>query len=315
MFADHRNPPYRTAGAVLLAILALVLGLIVAQFRGAFEPKTPLTLLASRAGLVLDPGSKVTYNGVPIGRVGAVGTDGGDPVRALVRLDIEPKYLDLLPANVQTSIQATTVFGNKYVAFTAPEHPSPQRISNSTPIDVTAVTTEFNTLFETITAITEQVDPIKLNQTLSATAQALTGLGGAFGQSLADGNTILADLNPRMPALRHDIAALADLGGRYAEAGPDLFDGLGHAARSAATFNSQRGQLDAALVAAIGFAGTGSDILERGGPYLQRGAQDLIPTSQLFDAYQGQLFCTIRNYHDVAPAFYATFGGDNGYSF
>ncbi|WP_286085586.1 MCE family protein, partial [Mycolicibacterium porcinum] len=37
----------------------------------------------------------------------------------------------------------------------------------ATPIDVTAVTTEFNTLFETITAITEQVDPIKLNQTLS----------------------------------------------------------------------------------------------------------------------------------------------------
>lgn len=176
MFADHRNPPYRTAGAALLAILALIFGLIVAQFRGAFEAKAPLTLLASRAGLVLDPGSKVTYNGVPIGRVGAVTTDGGDPVRALVRLDINPKYLDLLPANVSASIQATTVFGNKYVAFTSPEHPSTQRVSTSEPIDVTAVTTEFNSLFETITAITEQVDPIKLNQTLSATAQALTGL-------------------------------------------------------------------------------------------------------------------------------------------
>ncbi|MUM29716.1 MlaD family protein, partial [Mycolicibacterium sp. CBMA 295] len=124
MFADHRNPPYRTAGAVFSAILALALGLIVAQFQGAFEPKAPLTLLASRAGLVLDPGSKVTYNGVPIGRVATVSTDGGDPVRALVRLDIDPKYMDLLPANVQTSIAATTVFGNKYVAFTSPEHPS-----------------------------------------------------------------------------------------------------------------------------------------------------------------------------------------------
>ncbi len=229
----------------------------------------------------------MTYNGVPIGRVGAVSTDGGDPVRALVRLDIDPKYLDLLPANVQTSIQATTVFGNKYVAFTSPEHPSPQRVSSSTPIDVTAVTTEFNTLFETITAISEQVDPVKLNQTLSATAQALTGLGSAFGQSLADGNTILDDVNPRMPALRRDIAALADLGERYAAAGPDLFDGLAHAARSAGTFNSQRGHLDAALVARSASPGPVRDILERGGPYLQRGAQDLIPTSKLFDKYQG----------------------------
>ncbi|OMC31681.1 MCE-family protein MCE1A [Mycobacterium sp. GA-1841] len=314
MFADHRHPPYRTAGAVLLAVLALALGLIAAQFRGAFEAKAPLTLLAARAGLVLDPGSKVTYNGVPIGRVASVDTDGGDPVRALVRLDITPKYLALLPANVQVSIAATTVFGNKYVAFTSPKNPSPQRVSTTTPIDVTAVTTEFNSLFETITAITERIDPIKLNQTLSATAQALSGLGSEFGQSLSDGNAILDQVNPRLPALRHDIAALAELGARYAAAGPDLFDGLADAARSAATVNSQRGRLDAALIAAIGFADTGSDILERGGPYLQRGAQDLIPTSQLFDKYQGQLFCTIRNYHDVAPAFWETFGGDNGYS-
>ncbi|WP_280835432.1 MCE family protein [Mycolicibacterium frederiksbergense] len=300
---------------VFLVILAVALALIVAQFRGAFEPKAPLILLASRAGLVLDPGSKVTYNGVPIGRVAAVSTDGGNPVRAQVTLDINPKYFGLLPANVQTSIAATTVFGNKYVAFTSPEHPSSQRVSSSIPIDATAVTVEFNSLFETITAITEQVDPIKLNQTLSATAQALTGLGDAFGQSLTDGNTILADLNGRMPALRHDITGLADLGDRYSAAAPDLFDGLADATRSAATLNSRRGDLDAALIAAIGFAGTGSDILERGGPYLRRGAQDLIPTSKLFDDYQGQLFCTIRNYHDVAPAFYATFGGDNGYSF
>ncbi|OBG85264.1 MCE-family protein MCE1A [Mycobacterium sp. NS-7484] len=314
MFADHRNPPYRTAGAVLVTVLALALGLIAAQFRGAFEAKVGLTLLAARAGLVLDPGSKVTYNGVPIGRVASVSTDGADPVRALVRLDITPKYVDLLPANVQVSIAATTVFGNKYVAFTSPEHPSPQRVSSTTAIDVTAVTTEFNSLFETITAITELVDPIKLNQTLSATAQALSGMGSAFGQSLSDGNTILDQVNPRLPALRHDIAGLADLGARYAAAAPDLFDGLADAARSADTFNSQRGHLDAALIAAVGFAETGSDILERGGPYLQRGAQDLIPTSKLFDDYQGQLFCTIRNYHDVAPAFWETFGGDNGYS-
>ena len=313
MFADHHAPPYRTAGAVLLVVLTLIFGLIVAQFRGAFDPKETLTLLTARAGLVLDPGSKVTYNGVPIGRVAEVGADGAD--RAVVHLDIIPRYLELLPVNVQASIQATTVFGNKYVAFTSPEHPDPQRVSGVIPIDVTAVTTEFNSLFETITAISEQVDPIALNQTLTATAQALSGLGDAFGRSLVDGNANLDALNARMPALRHDLTALADLGTRYAGAAPDLFDGLAGAAHSAATVNARRGDIDAALVAAIGFADTGGDILDRGGPYLQRGAEDLLPTSRLFDEYQGQLFCTIRNYHDVAPDFYATFGGDNGYSF
>lgn len=299
---------------MFLVILALVLAFVGMLFRGTFEPRTQLTLLTARAGLVLDPGSKVTYNGVPIGRVAGVSTVADDGLKARVVLDVDPRYMSLLPANVETSIQATTVFGNKYVAFRSPERPSPQRVSATTPIDVSTVTTEFNSLFETITEITEQVDPIKLNQTLSATAQALTGLGDKFGESLVDGNAILDDLNTRMGPLRHDISALASLGEIYAGAAPDLFTGLDNAARSAATLNAQSGDIDAALLAAIGFAGTGSDILERGGPYLRRGAQDLIPTSKLLDDYRGMIFCTIRNYHDVAPGLKAALGGDNGYS-
>ena len=47
-------------------------GLIFMQFRGDFTPRTELTMLSSRAGLVVEPGSKVTYNGVEIGRVGRI---------------------------------------------------------------------------------------------------------------------------------------------------------------------------------------------------------------------------------------------------
>ncbi|MGH3555442.1 MAG: MlaD family protein, partial [Mycobacterium sp.] len=56
-------------GAVLLLVGALVLALVYLQFRGDFTPKTELTVVATRAGLVMEPGSKVTYNGVAIGRV------------------------------------------------------------------------------------------------------------------------------------------------------------------------------------------------------------------------------------------------------
>ncbi len=296
--------------------MALLLVLVGQSFRGAFDPKVRLTLLTARAGLVLDPGAKVTYNGVPVGRVAEVGTAArtGTGVRARVMLDVDPRYVPLLPANVEASVTATTVFGNKYVALRSPEHPSAQRVSPATPIDATGVTTEFNTLFETIMRITEQVDPIALNQTLSAAAQALAGLGDRFGASLLDGNAILDDLNARIPPLRRDVAGLADLAAIYADSAPDLFTGLDDAARGAATLNSQRGEVDAALIAAVGFAGTTSDILERGGPYLLRGAADLLPTSRLLDDYRAMIFCTIRNYHDVAPELDRALGGDNGYS-
>jgi phospholipid/cholesterol/gamma-HCH transport system substrate-binding protein len=96
-----------------------------------------------------------------------------------VRLDIDPAYVALIPANVHVTIAATTVFGNRYVSFTSPEDPTGQRISSSELIDVAGTSTEFNTLFETITSISEKVDPVRLNATLSAAAEALTGLSSA----------------------------------------------------------------------------------------------------------------------------------------
>ncbi|MDV3123709.1 MCE family protein [Mycobacterium sp. 21AC1] len=297
---------------VLVTVVVLVLTWM--QFRGAFEEKTQLTVMSGRSGLSMDPGSKVTFNGVPIGRLTAVDVvNVGNNPEARLTLDVKPKYLELIPANADVQLRATTVFGNKYVSFLAPEHPSAERVSASTKIQTSGVTTEFNTLFETITAISEQIDPIKLNETLTATAQALDGLGDKFGQSLVNGNDILADLNPRMPQIRRDITGLADLSEIYADASPDLWDGLTNAVTTARTLNDQRGNLDQALVAAVGFGNTGGDILERGGPYLVRGAQDLLPVAEMFDRNSPALYCMIHNYYNAAPAFAAQ--TNNGYSF
>jgi len=310
-----RTPPFKLAGLVLSILTIAVLVFVYLQFRGTFLERDKLTMISARAGLSMDPGAKVTYNGVEIGRVGrveAVTVDGDQP-RAKITLNVDRKYLHLIPRNVDANITATTVFGNKYVSFTSPKNPSPQRITASDTIDVTSVTTEFNTLFETVVDVAQQVDPVKLNQTLAATAQALNGLGDRFGQSIVNGNHILAEINPQMPQIRQDNRLLADLGETYANAAPDLFDGLQNAVTTARTLNEQQGNLDQALMASVGFGNTGADIFERGGPYLVRGSQDLIPTSSLLDEYSPELFCTIRNFHDVEPKVAASLGG-NGYS-
>lgn len=311
---ESRTPPYKLAGVVLTLLTIVAIALVYLQFRGDFLPREQVTMMAARAGLSMDPGSKVTYNGVEIGRVADVSqTTVGDKPQAKITLEIDKKYLNLIPRNVDAKISATTVFGNKYISFTSPKNPSPQRITSSDVIDATHVTTEFNTLFETVTSISEKVDPIKLNQTLTATAQALQGLGDRFGQSIINGNQILGDLNPKMPQIRRDNQLLADLGDVYANAAPDLFDGLENAVTTAHTLNEQQGNIDQALMASIGFGNTGAEIFEKGGPYLIRGAQDLIPTSQLLDEYSPALYCTIRNYHDVEPRIASSLGG-NGYS-
>ncbi|MBV8787019.1 MAG: MCE family protein [Mycobacterium sp.] len=309
-----RRPPYKLIGVASIVVAAVALVLVYGQFRGDFTSKTELTMLASRAGLVMDPGSKVTYNGVEIGRVGKISETvrDGKPA-ARFTLEVYPRYLKLIPANVNADVKATTVFGGKYVSLTTPQHPSAQKINTHTVIDARSVTTEINTLFETITSIAQKVDPVKLNLTLSAAAQSLAGLGDKFGQSVVNANAILDDVNPQLPQAKRDIAQLAALGDTYANASPDLIDFLNNSVVTARTINAQQKDLDQALLSAVGFGNSGADIFERGGPYLARGAEDLVPTAQLLDTYSPELFCTLRNYHDIEPKAAAFLGG-NGYS-
>jgi phospholipid/cholesterol/gamma-HCH transport system substrate-binding protein len=310
----RRTPPYKLAGLVLTLITIAAIVLVYFQFRGDFLGREKLTMMSARAGLSMETGAKVTYNGVEIGQVGAVDeVDVDGEPRAKITLDVDPEYFKYIPRNVNADISATTVFGNKYISFSSPENPTAQRITTSDVIDATSVTTEFNTLFETVVSVSEKVDPIKLNQTLAATAEALDGLGDRFGQSIDQGNEILADVNARMPQIRELNQGLADLGEVYSNAAPDLFDGLENAVTTARTLNEQQGNIDQALMAAVGFGNTGGDVFERGGPYLVRGAEDLIPSSQTLDKYSPALFCTIRNFHDVEPKVAASLGG-NGYS-
>jgi phospholipid/cholesterol/gamma-HCH transport system substrate-binding protein len=311
---DRHRPPYKAAGVVFLVIATVIAAFIYLQFRGDLTDKTQLTLLSPRAGLVVERGSKVTFNGVEIGRVARIDfvDEHGTPTAKLT-LDVKPRYISYIPANVVVEIQATTVFGNKYISFSSPENSSAQRISAHAVIDASAVTTEFNTLFETVTSIAEQVDPIKVNQTLTATAEALTGLGERFGESLENGNRILDDLNRQMPQIKRDTRGVAALADVYADASPDLWDGLENATRLARTFNDHRADIDEALMAAIGFANDAADSFERGGPYLVRGAADLVPTTQLLDDYQGEIFCSFRKFSDVQKRSAAVLGG-NGYS-
>ena len=306
--------PTKLAGLVLLLVIAAVVSLSYLQFRGRFAATTHLTVMSGRSGLVLDPGAKATYNGVAIGRVidiDAVERDGESAARLAV--EIGSRYLPVIPANVVVDVVASTIFGNKYLAFSPPQTPSAARISGGDVLNAATVTTEFQTLFETVNGISEKLDVVNLNLTLSAAAETLTGLGTRFGHSLTEANAVLNEVNPRLPKLRTGLTRLAEWADIYTAAGPDLLSALDNAVTTAGTLNSQQGDLDAVLLASIGFAGTAADSVQRGAPYLIRAAADLIPTSTLLNTYSPEFYCGIRNVAELLPAANASFGG-NGYS-
>ncbi|AEV73541.1 virulence factor Mce family protein [Mycolicibacterium rhodesiae NBB3] len=310
----QRQPPYKTAAALGLVVLTVLGVLIFAQFRGDFTSKESLTLLANRAGLLIGPGSKVTLNGVEIGKVASISEidRDGQPAAKFI-LDVSPKYLPLIPVNVNAEIRATTVFGGKYVALSSPKQPGAP-IKSADVIDARSVSTEINTVFQTLTSIAQTIDPVKLNMTLSGAADALSGQGDKFGTSLVNGNKILDNLNPQMDQVHHDVAQLAAVADTVADASPDLWNFVDNVTTTARTLNQQQNDLDATLLAATGFANTATDVLDRSRPHLVQTLLQLVPTTELLDTYSPELFCTIRNVAEVRPAVAAAEGSGNGYS-
>jgi phospholipid/cholesterol/gamma-HCH transport system substrate-binding protein len=302
------------AGAILTALFVLIFVFVVLQYRGALTPKIKVNMLAERSGLLMETGSRVTLNGVSVGRVIAVDptVKDGKQMANLVT-EINKKYVPLIPQNVKASVDASTIFGNKFVALSSPSDADKKRISSNDTVRISNVTTEWNTLFETITSLSEKVDPVKLNLTLSATAEALTGMGSKLGQSLLSANQVLDSLNPHLPQLRYDVQQLGQFADILNGAAPDLFDALDSVSVTARTITGQRRELDVALLAAAGFGNNGADIFEQGAPYLVRAMADLVPTSNLLNKYSPQLNCTLRNLAEGAVEASKGLGG-NGYS-
>lgn len=315
-FTDNGSgsPRYKIAGALGAVVLALVAVAAFVQFGGGFTAKETLTLVSDRAGLLVGPGSKVTYNGVEIGKVANISEieRDGKPA-AKFALDVSPQYVQLIPVNVDAAIKATTVFGGKYVALASPQNPGAP-ITSADVIDARSVSTEINTVFQTLMSIAESVDPVKLNLTLSGAAQALSGLGDKFGASLVNDDKVLDNLNPRMAQLHRDVRQLAQVADTVADASPDLWNFLTNVTTTARTLNDQQKDLDATLLAAIGFANTGADVVDRSRSHLVQTLAALVPTSELLDTYSPELFCAIRNAAQVAPAVAVAEGLGNGYS-
>ena len=180
--------------AMVMVVIAFVYATMGA-FNKTFTPYTPVTLTSDRAGLVMEVGAKVKLRGVQVGEVGAV-TGGNDPIS--LKLNIFPDQTKFIPANVGARIEATTIFGAKYVELMYPSDPSPKRLQAGAVLTSDNVSTEVNTVFENLVGLLDQVDPAKLNAILSALAEGVRGQGERIGEATTDLNQVLLAAEPAL---------------------------------------------------------------------------------------------------------------------
>lgn len=279
-------------GLATVAVIVGVVALAVAQYSGTFTTSDRLTVRSDRAGLLVNPGAKVTFHGAQIGTVtDIVETAGGN---AELRLAVEPARLALIPENASVEISAGTVFGAKAVEFRPPPDPAPAPLRAGAVLDSRNVTVEVNTIFEQLTTVLAHIDPAKLNETLGAISTAIGGRGDAFGQSLVDIETFLAVIEPSLPRLENELRVLPDVARSYADAAPDLMGIVSNSTQLSRTLVDEQANLDRFLVSSIGLATAGNDVIGTNAAALTNLMHLLVPTTALTNEYREALNCSFK---------------------
>lgn len=279
-----------TGLAAIVAIVA-VIGLAIGLFRGSFTETIPVTVISDRAGLVMNPDAKVKMRGVEVGRVATIATrpDG----QAVLKLDMNPSQLHLIPSNVNVDITSTTVFGAKYVELVPPKNPSAQKLHGGQVIEGQHVTTEINTVFQQLVTVLDKIDPAKLNETLGAVATAFNGRGEKLGRTLEDFNAFLAKVNPSLPNLAHAIEASVPTFTAYGDVAPNLIGIFDNAIQLSNSIVEEQQNLDEFLISSIGLADLGNEVIGGNRQALTNVLQLLVPTTTLAGLYHETLGCTI----------------------
>jgi phospholipid/cholesterol/gamma-HCH transport system substrate-binding protein len=276
-------------GLATVAVIAAIVAVAVGLFAGSFTESTPVTVLSPRAGLVMNPDAKVKMRGVQVGKVDSIESrpDG----RAVLHLAMYPSEMRLIPANVLVDLTPPTVFGAKFVELVPPAEPSAQSLRAGQVLDSEHVTVEVNTVFQQLTSVLGNLDPAKLNETLGAISQALSGRGEKIGQALSDFDSFLAKFDPSLPTLSRDIALSVPVFNAYADAAPNLLKTVENSVKISKTIVDEQRNLDTLLISAIGLADVGNDVLGANRKGLTDVLHLLVPTTDLTGEYGPGLTC------------------------
>ena len=275
---------------MMIAFSTATVLICAALFAGTFRKFVPITLVSDRSGLVMESGAKVKMRGVPVGRVAEI--NGGRQPLSL-ELEIFPDQIRRIPANVFAEIRATTAFGAKYVELIPPTDPSPRRLQAGAVVQARNVSTEVNTVFESLVGVLQQVEPAKLNSVLTALADGLRGQGERIGQATVDANQVLAAINPRMDTIREDWRAAGRFSDAYGSAAREIVSILDAASTTSTTITGNARALDSLLLNAIGFSRAGTQLIAPNADALVTAVDVFEPTTDLLLKYNPEYTCLL----------------------
>jgi len=249
-------------GLIALVALAVIGAFITLRSNGTFGSKPHVTAEVANAGGALRSGSDVKMNGVIVGKVAQISRAASGGVT--VDMEMSEDDIDAIPANVVARILPATVFGTTFVDLVV--HGAPEgRLEAGARVsaDATQETLELQQALDDIDRLVKALGPAELASAIGSAAQALDGRGGQIGATVRTLNSYLDRINPRMPQIRRDLAALATTTRLVDQIAPDLLDATDDVLVTLHTIVTQEAALTALISGGTTLARTSRAFLNR----------------------------------------------------
>lgn len=304
-----RNNQLVLQGLAFVTVMALLVGLSIAQYAGAFRSSIPVLLKADHAGSQLNERADVKVRGLIVGRVDSI-TSTGDG--ADIMLGLDPDKVDQIPENVTARLLPKTLFGEKFVSLDPPAAPSTARIAAGDVIgqDRSSTAREVDTALDDLEPLLTAVQPDKLKSTLGAVAMGLQGRGEQLGQTLVGLNVLVEGITPSVPALQDDLRDLATVSDTLADSAPDLLSGLDDLTVPATTVVDQAENLRDVYSSVIGASDDLRAFLDANGENIIQLVATSRPTLETLARYSPEFPCFFQQLVSVIPRGADVFGSE-----
>jgi phospholipid/cholesterol/gamma-HCH transport system substrate-binding protein len=276
---------------VLVVVLFIAGTIMVFRHDMPWQRTIAVQLTTATPGLELNPGSDVKFEGVLVGQVRSISTNGS---AATIHLALNRDKVGLLPVNVDAAIIPKTLFGEKYVDLRLPAEPSTNHLAAGDQIRQSTTSVELGAVFNELMPILHILKPAQVSLLLSTLAQALDGRGGQLGQTITMVQTFLRDVNPQLDTITGDIRDLGTTANIYADSTANLVKVLSNTTKiSNDVLVPQEKNFSAFLDGVIKTATTSSNVLRQNAANLITLTGRAKPVLALLDTYSSELPCLI----------------------
>jgi len=209
------------AGIGYLVLIALLLTLSIKTFTKSlpWQSAAAVTITTTTPGLELNPQSDVKFQGLRVGEVRRITSDGRS---AVIELALDEEKLALIPANVDAAIVPKTLFGEKFVDLRLPPEPTTARLAPGGTIAQSSTSVEIGSLFRSLVPVLDALKPEQLSVVLNSLARAVDGRGATLARTFTQLDAFLGELDPNLDTFVDDIEAFAEVSDIYAASAPDL---------------------------------------------------------------------------------------------